>query len=233
MARAKRTDRAEARRRHRATFADPLADGEGAAAEDAPASIPVAGSRAATGGLRKPAAPAPGQPVRPSVTSAFTSSFRQVDLRSDVRLLPKLLVHRAFLAPTVASGLAFVLFAYFPSPPTVLFYKYFSYQLPVAALFVAGFFAPRASYLIGAIVGVASVLFQAPLWMGQTSDFAIGSLVSGALGGALFASMAAWYRRFLRRANPNRARPTQPSGRRPDGKIPKKDTPRPMLARRR
>jgi hypothetical protein len=47
-----------------------------------------------------------------------------------------------------------------------------------------------------------------------------------------FASAAAWYKRFLNRANPNRNRPTQ-AGRRPDGKQPKRNEQRPILARRR
>ena len=110
---------------------------------------------------------------------------------------------------------------YAPSPPVFLLYQYFSYQLPVAALFIAGFFAPRASYLIGGVLGVVSVLFRAPLWVGQPTELAIGAIVSGAFGGALFAS------------NPNRNRPTTPTSRRPDGKVPRKPQQRPMLARRR
>jgi hypothetical protein len=143
------------------------------------------------------------------------------------------LIHRAFLAPAVASGLAFILAVLAPQPVTLTLYQYFSYQLPVAALFIGGFFAPSGSYLIGAALGIVSVLFQAPLLVGQPLDLAIGALISGALGGALFAALAAWYRRFLSRANPNRSRPSAPTGRRPDGKIPKKNTQRPMLARRR
>ena len=237
MARAKRTDRAEARRRHRATIVEPLAEGDDGSggAEDA-AIAQRAGATAAPRGRSAVAAPASGgspAPQRPGVMAAFTSSFRPADLRTDLRLLPRLLLHRAFLAPAVASGLAFILAVYAPSPPVFLLYQYFSYQLPVAALFIAGFFAPRASYLIGGVLGVVSVLFQAPLWVGQPTELAIGAIVSGAFGGALFASLAAWYRRFLSRANPNRNRPTTPTSRRPDGKVPRKPQQRPMLARRR
>src|SRR5262249_18379203 len=49
---------------------------------------------------------------------------------------------------------------------------------------------------------------------------------------AFFAAAAAWYRRFLRRASPNR-QAQQSAARRPDGKVPKKNEQRPMLARRR
>ncbi|MEA2518569.1 MAG: hypothetical protein QOF49_649, partial [Chloroflexota bacterium] len=61
------------------------------------------------------------------------------------------------------------------------------------------------------------------------------ALTVGVPSAALFAAAAAWYRRFLNRANPNRPRqrPGGSSGRRPDGKVAKKNTQRPMLARRR
>ena len=51
--------------------------------------------------------------------------------------------------------------------------------------------------------------------------------------GAFFAAAAAWYRRFLNRASPNRPRPNTPTSRRPDGKVARKPQQRPMLARRR
>jgi len=140
---------------------------------------------------------------------------------------------RAFLAPTVASGLAFILFVFEQNQLTSAFYQYFSWQLPIGALFIGGFFAPRASYLIGAGIAIASVLFQLPLLAGQPAELLVGSLVTAIVYGSLFAAAASWYRRFLGRANPNRARSSTPSSRRPDGKIPKKPQQRPMLARRR
>jgi len=237
VARAKRTDRAEARRRHRAITVEPLAEGDdGAGGADESPTTQRAGAAAGPrtrSALSAPAGGSSAAPQRPGVIAAFTSSFRPVDLRSDLRLLPRLLLHRAFLAPTVASGVAFILFAYASGPFVILLYQYFSYQLPVASLFIAGFFAPRGSYLIGGVLGVVSFLFQAPLWINLPPDFAISGIVSGALAGALFASLAAWYRRFLNRANPNRNRPTTPTSRRPDGKVPRKPQQRPMLARRR
>ena len=59
------------------------------------------------------------------------------------------------------------------------------------------------------------------------------ALFTGVPLSALIAAAGAWYRRFLNRANPNRARPSTPTSRRPDGKVPKKPQQRPMLARRR
>jgi hypothetical protein len=128
---------------------------------------------------------------------------------------------------------AAILYMVSPSPTTAIFYQYFSYQAPILALLVAGFFAPRASWLIGALLGTLSLLFQLPLLVGFAPADVLSFLFSGALYGALFASMAAWYRRFLSSMSRNRNRPTATTSRRPDGKIPRKPEQRPMLARRR
>jgi hypothetical protein len=116
---------------------------------------------------------------------------------------------------------------------------------------VAGFFAPRASWLVGMLAALASVGFQAlafsvgpfggafePRVAGDPSaqeTMAIilsQALIPGVPLSGFFAAAAAWYKRFLGRANPNRARPAQ-GGRRPDGKQPKRNEARPILARRR
>jgi hypothetical protein len=236
VARAKRTDRAEARRRSRAALAATLDETDLDAAADADASAAAVSPRRAanTAATRtRPGAASTPPPPRPGVGNAFKSSFTPLDWRADLRALPRLLRTRAFLAPTVASGLAFILVVLVPSSFTVAFYQYFSYQLPIGAVFIAGFFAPRASYLLGGLVAVASVLFQLPLFTGSSADLILGAMVSGAVYGGLFAAAAAWYRRFLSRANPNRGRPTPTTSRRPDGKIPKKPQQRPMLARKR
>jgi hypothetical protein len=236
VARAKRTDRAEARRRNRAILAAPLdeADIDSTVDADAPAAAVSPRRAANTAARTRPGAAATPTPQpRPGVASAFKGSFTPLDWRADLRALPRLLRTRAFLAPTVASGLAFILVVLVPSSFSVAFYQYFSYQLPVGAVFIAGFFAPRASYLLGGLVAVASVLFQLPLFAGSPIDTTLGAMVSGAIYGGLFAAAAAWYRRFLSRANPNRGRPTTPTSRRSDGKVPKKPQQRPMLARKR
>jgi hypothetical protein len=174
-------------------------------------------------------------PARPSITGAFRTSFRPIDLRGDLRALPGLLLSKAFLVPLDLSGAAFVAFAYQQDPLTAFFYQYFSYQFPVAAVFVVGFFAQRASWLLGGIIAIAATLFQLPLLIGQPPELVGAVLVQGAIYGSFFGAAAAWYRRFLNRANPNRmaARPASATSHRPDGKIPRKPEQRPMLARRR
>jgi hypothetical protein len=169
------------------------------------------------------------------VTGAFRSSFHPVDLRGDLRALPRLLLSRAFLASTVVAGASFVLVLLVANEATYIAYTYFGAPpVPIGAVFVAGFFAPRASWLIGGLVAVAAMLMQLPLLVAtQPADVILNLFITAMTAGALFAAAAAWYRRFLQRANPNRARPTTPTSRRPDGKVPKKPQQRPMLARRR
>ena len=253
MARAKRTDRAEARRRSRAaalsgTVIDAEA-GDGTAPTDPGPAAPTARARGA-------AATAPA-PVRPGIGSAFRGSFRPLDLRGDLRALPQILTHWSLYVPIVLSGLSVALVPFMgaPSIATVLF-GYFSGGAPFGTAFIAGLFAPRASYLVGAIAAAASAGFMALAFavgpFGGTLEGAKdangvvltaqqlkGILLNDAITAgiplaAIVASAGAWYRRFLNRANPNRARrPSNPTGRRPDGKVPRKPAQRPMLARRR
>ena len=254
MARAKRTDRAEARRRHRASIGEPLDDEAVDAAPDEPARAGRAA--AASQGSARTAPPAPAM-KRPSITGAFRSSFHSPNIREDVRALPQLVRHWSFLVPVILTGLSVALMPLLGvGSLTLTFYQYFSATMPFGSVFLAGFFAPRASYLVGILVAVASLAFQALAFsvgslggylglfadpvtnVPLTHDEAARVLLEGAIylgipASALFAAAAAWYRRFLNRANPNRAaRPTS-TGRRPDGKIPRKQEPRPILARRR
>ena len=91
--------------------------------------------------------------------------------------------------------------------------------LPGSALapqLVAGFFAPRASYLLGFIIGleqgvIFTVLASAiatqigtPIPSDQVGNLLILSFVTGPISGTLFAAAAAWYRRFLALSSPRR-----------------------------
>ncbi|HUQ77784.1 MAG TPA: hypothetical protein VM427_02770 [Patescibacteria group bacterium] len=261
MARAKRTDRAVARRRYRATFADPLAEGDLGPDEDSlitgDSTSARSGAIAGPGASRTSTASAGAPPPRPSIAAAFRSSFRPLDLRGDLRALPQLVAHWSFLVPVVLSGLAVALVPLVGlNALTSAFFQYFSFTAPLGTSFLAGFFAPRASYLVGILAALASVAFQFVAYSvgpfgGLFLDFkdAAGNpmaesaakqlvlnqaLTVGVPSAALFAAAAAWYRRFLNRANPNRSRPRPgTTSRRPDGKVAKKNERRPMLARRR
>jgi hypothetical protein len=283
VARAKRTNRAEARRRYRAQLAEQSAEQPEEGADESPEpsrpSKPASGPRAA--------AQPSGQSQPSGMVYAFRAAFRSPNYREDIAYLPRLVRHPSVWGPvlvTVAAAAAYLAtggrdiistFAiqYFVAPP------------PIGAIFIAGFFAPRASYLAGGIVGIASALVLAALTAfappslvntggapgasptpsisasagtsgsaslapspstsaapsaaaaassspgttpaasaaaspeasaapgtGASSNLSSGqaltyALATSPLSGVFFASAAAWYRRFLRLANPNRGRP--------------------------
>ncbi|MEZ0239644.1 MAG: hypothetical protein ACAH65_02495 [Chloroflexota bacterium] len=238
MARAKRTDRAEARRRHRS--------------EQALAGVDVAALDAPQVEATTTARPAPGATtaVRPGFATAFREAFRPLDIRADLRALPSLVRHRALWIPvllTIVSALLFIVVRpgeslataqcgldrpgdCFPVLVTFLF-QYFIVTPAIGGVFIAGFMAPRASWLLGLIVGlVAATAYSFLVLNGyivlapnaetqtQAQDVVFASYLMSPIVGAFFASTAAWYRRFLYLSNPNRGRgrpgaPTRPDGR--------------------
>ena len=252
MARAKRTTRADARRRYRAAITESTVEADDDVDLDPEPERESAPSPASRRPLQGPSRSAGTVSPRPSLLTAFRSSFRPIDVRSDLAALPKLIRHWSFL---VAVALSAVGAAAIPvlgtNATTVTLYQYFSGPQPLAPALLVGFFAARASYALGIIVGVASVAFEAiaigsggfdaaaaastpPVsrtdLMGQLPYFLSVAVPMS----AFFASAAAWYRRFLRTSTPNRgARQAAAASRRPDGKVPRKPEGRPLLARRR
>ena len=81
---------------------------------------------------------------------------------------------------------------------------------------VAGFFAPRASYLLGFFVsliqGIVATIFVLtlssrlgqPFPSEQVPGLLLQAFVAGPVSGTLFAAAAAWYRRFLALSGPKR-----------------------------
>jgi hypothetical protein len=217
VARAKQTVRAEARRRYRQAANLTGDDAAGELDPGTPAPTPSA----------KPAPPsrsAQAPSGRPGFLSAFRGAYHPAHLREDLQALPKLLTSRALLA-----GLALVLVgavaAYAFPGYTGSAFAWELLVLPGSALgpqLLAGFFAPRASYLLGLIVG----LFQGLVFTVFLTQFAsrlgtdlptdkVGNLltlsfVTGPVSGTLFAAAAAWYRRFLSLSSPKR--PAQARG---------------------
>ena len=230
MARAKRTQRAEARRRYRneQALADQIEDDS----DEPPATSttpPRTSSAAAT-------------PPRPSVGNAFRAAFRPLDFRSDLRALPRLVRDKALWIPvalTLATTVAFVIVR--PEGRTdvlgvvtVFMYQYFVVTPAIGGVFIAGFLARRASWLYGVMVGlVAAACYTFLVLRGfigvapnvTTQDLArdvvLASFLLSPLIGAFFASTAAWYRRFLYLSNPNRGRGRSSGSnnqQRPDGR---------------
>lgn len=191
-------------------------------ADDASVELDDTGSELGAAPARSSAKPAPRpQPPsgRPSFMAAMRGAYHRADLRDDLRHLPMLLRSRALLA---AIGLVFAgaaaAFA-FPGYNGSAF-AWELLVLPGSALgpqLVAGFFAPRASYILGFIVGVVQgavfslflTLFASRLGTAlpgdQLGQLLTLSFVTGPISGTLFAAAAAWYRRFLALSSPRRA----------------------------
>ena len=228
MARAKRTARADARRRYRAEQSEP----EPLEPDEPQPARPIT--------TREPApAPAPG--ARRSIAGAFRESFRPLDIRSDLRALPSIArTSKALWLPillTLAStGLFVAVRPTTASDPVSLIaaflFQFFIVTPAIGGVFIAGFLAPRASWLLGAIVGLVSAACYSFLILGgfiplaagaqqpNASDVIVAAFSISPILGALFASAAAWYRRFLMLSNPNRGRPRQAANaaKRPDGR---------------
>ncbi|TME11672.1 MAG: hypothetical protein E6I65_05960 [Chloroflexi bacterium] len=213
MARAKQTDRAEARRRYRQTTAQTPGDDDteldfGERRPDATSAKPAQAKRNE-----------PQQTGRPGFMGAFRQSYRPPHVREDLLALPSLVRTRGFLAAIalviVGAGVVLVFPNYTGSR--------FAWELlvwPGSALapqLLAGFFAPRASYLLGLLVGIVQgIVFTIFLTQfadrlgttlppDQMTSLLSVSFLTGPISGALFAAAAAWYRRFLALSSPARA----------------------------
>jgi hypothetical protein len=231
VARAKRTDRAEARRRYRAAQGLTDAELDAAEAEDA-------ASATSASSTRPTRASAPGTPPRIGLGQAFRLSFRPLDLPGDLRAFPRIATRtKALWVPMALTLLATVLVIVIGingsdlgSVLTNFVFQYFVYTPAIGGVFIAGFLAPRASWLLGIVVGLFAaacfsvVILGFPLQIyptAPTTDEATaavgGAFVLSPVMGALFASAAAWYRRFLSLSSPNRNRQAAASNR-PNGK---------------
>ena len=218
MARAKQTNRAEARKRYRQ--ASPTTDPAINEPSDDATAAPVSARPAAKLPAPKPANQ--NTPQRMGFLSAFRGAYHPAHPREDLRALPSLVTHWSFL---VAAGLVLVgaIVAYVIPGYTGSAFAWELLVLPGSALapqLVAGFFAKRGSYILGFLIGLLQgVVFT--VFITQFTD-RIGatfpadklgnlytlSFVTGPVSGALFSAAAAWYRRFLALSSPRR--PQQP-----------------------
>lgn len=229
VARAKRTDRTEARRRHRAEQAVLAGVETGSEAE---------GARAGSAKSSSGSAPAI---QRPSITAAFKGAVRPLDLRGDLAAAPRVLANWGVL---LAIGLTAAAAAWFAAAysggmsaipvgtateeqlsqvvgsnniPILVGQMAFLAPPPAIGAFIIGFAAKRASWLGGLVYGVFVVvvvilLLQSPAGRLLTLDkpgagdaLVLGHAAWSPVGAAIFAAAAAWYRRFLDLSNPNRA----------------------------
>ncbi len=197
LAREKNTSRAEARRRTREEIRAELAAEEALDAE----------------GPEYIDSTAPSEPVRKPL-------FKMPNIREDLRILPGMVRSKPLLFLPLALflvGLGIFLALPGLSPDLAGFAGYyiqFFFAPPALfTFFIAGFFAPRASYMIGFIYGLlAGIIWSiAILAVGVQVNpstpapavtdppaVILNMLVIGILYGTLAAALASWYREFLR-----------------------------------
>ncbi|MGC8633129.1 MAG: hypothetical protein ACP5VP_00420 [Candidatus Limnocylindrales bacterium] len=200
MARAKRTERAEVRRRNRVLQAE-------AAALPAPS----------------PAAPAQSAAPPTSMVETVRRMLGQAhppDFGADAHALPGIVRGTPWiLVPYGLLVLGAALAAVLPkngasggSIPS--FYVQLAFLQPTLLFFLAGFLAPRAAYLFGALLGILASLLFVVLAVGLVGVFGAldkmsfgdrlvysgWQLVQFTLTGAVFGWFASWYRDFLRRS---------------------------------
>jgi hypothetical protein len=210
VARAKKTDRSEARRRTRLAAPGPELDEEEAGGGPA---APATGAAPANAG-------------RPSILGAFRQAIRPIDLRGDLRQIPWLVTktHSVWL-PSVLIVAATVWFS--TSNGSLrdlpgLAFNLFVFPPPLAAAFMAGILTERMSYLAGGLVGlVSAIVFSAYMLVGpvpgspsltEREGYVLYAFAISPLSGLAIGGFAGFYRRFLRRANPGRAAQQQARG---------------------
>lgn len=240
MARAKRTERAEARRRYRAATAPDLdTDIEDSAGVEPSAGRSSAGRRTASSAARPAAS---GTTERVGFVDAFRLSIRPPHVRADVAALPWIAVHsNALWVPILITIVATIVTAATGATDMVtgLLFTYFVVYPAIGGVFIGGYLAPRASWLVGVVVGLVSAACYVSLGVANllpaarvggpsfADQFAadpraivVSAFIFSPIMGAFFAAGAAWYRRFLRLSSPNRnRRPSQTAKQRPgDGR---------------
>jgi hypothetical protein len=202
VARAKRTNRADARRRYRATVAesDAVESEEGDDAEDsAPERPPVGRSTGPSSRRPQPRAAStpPAAPTRPGFTSALRSAARPFDLRSDIAYIPHLVRRNpAVWVPavaTIASGAFFLLSQPLGSNPIALFlFQLFVVPPTIAGAFLGGVLAPRATYIAGGIAASIGVLvFAIAVLTVPVGDLGLQPTATPGPGASAIASPAA------------------------------------------
>jgi hypothetical protein len=218
VARAKRTDRAEARRQYRAYLAAQAEAQAAAEAEEVPAEDPSAPARP-TRARDAEAAYKPGE--RLGVFAAMKAASRTPHYVDDLRNIGPLVVGTKAIWPVAAICAISALVAYprinsqtvvANDPILSVIFQFVLYPLPLLPPMMAGFLAPRSTWLAGAIAALISTLTLIALVVATqfkiegsttsiTSANVLGitaSWLSVALPfGALIGAASGWYKRFL------------------------------------
>jgi len=225
VARAKRTDRAEARRRHRAELAARDVD----AAEpgtDEPAPTTRSGTGRPPTPARRAAPARPTETARPGFLDGFRSALQPANIRADLAAAPSVLrttplLWIPFLLVIVSGVVALVpSLAVYQIPAFLV--QTFVFPPPLIAPFLAGLLAPRAGWLFGLLTGLlAAVMFAllAATTPGTSPaggptitpdvrvQYILYGLVTSPTFGAAIGAFAGFYRRFLRSTSARRPAP--------------------------
>ena len=223
MARAKRTERADARHRYRAATT-------GAPGVDATVEAPVVPAAALPREQRdrRPSGSAPGAapPPRASFLSSLRAAAGPVDLRGDLRALPSVVLRsKAALVPglvIIATTVAMLIPTLAANQFVVLAGNVILQPPPMIIAFLAGMLAPRAAWLMGGLAGLASGLayilvvtvntdvlvtplgFTYLVSTGQKLAYAQNVLLTAPVFGIAVGAFAGFYRRFLNMSAPQR-----------------------------
>jgi hypothetical protein len=187
VARAKRTDRAEARRKYRA-YLMAQEEAEAAQAEDSDSSAGEAGSKPVRSRDPKPS-PVVQPGARLGIVAAARAAYRTPHYIDDIRAIGPLIFRSNAVWPVLA--LCVVAGAYFAvrvgsndygSDPILPFlYQFLFYPVPLLPPMLAGFLAPRSTWLAGLIasfIGTMTLVVVVGLNSGKFT--AISGTISGA-----------------------------------------------------
>jgi hypothetical protein len=224
VARAKRTERAAARRRYRAATAD-VAATEGDDSIETPAVPAAALPRGYRDRRPASASGAATSTARPGFLGTLRIAGGTLDVPGDIRALPSLLVSRAAWAPALVilvTTVALLIPSLASNQFVVLAGNVILQPPPMIIAFLAGMLAARGAWLMGGLMsllaGLAYVLvisintdyLVTPLGFTylvpteQKIAYAQSVLVTAPLFGVAVGAFAGFYRRFLNLSSPQR-----------------------------
>jgi hypothetical protein len=229
VARAKRTERAEARRRYRAALAAQAGEGpeEYDESEEYLEEEESLATATAPRGKVDPLQPDP-VPFRPvGFMGAFKAAYRPVHYRADLKLFFPLITRTHAIWPVALISVVGILTVLIRRDPRDFFFQLSTSMiltpLPMLPAMIAGFLAPRATWLAGIIASLISSMAVIAWWesgamphfntLGQVDGYqrldpsllpaaAIQLLWLAIPSGALLAALAGWYKRFLNLTGP-------------------------------
>lgn len=234
MARAKRTERAEARRRYRSVTGaaeSPDLEIDEAETPPTPAAAVSRGDRP-----RRPEAGPPSRreaapPPRPGFVAGLRRAAGPADILADIRALPAIAVHSKALWVPFAVIVGITALFFIPgvsANPIVVLLGSLALQPPPMILpFFGGMLAPRGAWLVGGIVALANaaaysllfVVFTNSVQTGlgftyvMTTDQKVGVVVNAVVTsvpfGILVGAFSGFYRRFLAMSSPARQAPAK------------------------